>query len=261
MTDECTRVPVSACILAFQEIDRIADCIRSASFCEQVIVVDSGSTDGTQEYAARLGAEVVVRSPFPGFRAQRQAALDLARHDWVLLLDADERVTDELRARIVELHRSGFPASGYEFPRRNHYLGRVIRRGLWWPDRKLRLVDRRHARVGGVDPHDAIELTDGSAPGLIDAPVDHLNYRSFRAHVDTIDRYATEAARNVVASGRRVGWIDVVVRPPAVFTKSLFLKFGFVDGWRGVLIAAMAFWYDLLKYLRALRLKRRGGRS
>jgi glycosyltransferase involved in cell wall biosynthesis len=253
-------IPVSACILAYQEIDRIADCVRSAAFCEQIVVIDSGSTDGTRECAAALGAEVVLRAPFPGFKAQRQAALDLARHDWVLLLDADERVTDELRARIVEQQRAGFPARGYEFPRRNHYLGGIVRRGLWWPDRKLRLVDRRHAWVGGVDPHDVVELRDGAAPARLEAPLEHLNYRDFRAHLRTIDRYTAEAARNLVAAGRRVSLLDLVLRPPAVFVKSLVLKRGFLDGWRGVLVAATAFWYDLLKYARALRLAAKRGR-
>ena len=256
-----TVTRVSACVLTYQEADRIADCLRSLDFCDEIIVVDSGSTDGTRELAAAMGAEVVVRAPFPGFREQRRVALELARNDWVLLLDADERVSDALRARLVELSTRGFDAHGYEMPRRNHYLGRVIRRGLWWPDHKLRLVDRRHATVGGVDPHDRIELRNGDRPQTLSEPLEHLNYRSFRHHLRTLDRYASASARAHFASGRRANIFDLLLRPPAVFLKSLFLKIGFLDGWRGLLIAAMAFWYDALKYSRMLRLQWSRGRA
>lgn len=252
---------LSACVLAFQEADRIADCLRSLDFCDSVLVVDSGSTDRTRDIAIELGAEVVVREPFPGFRQQRQTALDLARHDHVLLLDADERVTPQLRTRILELRDQGFPAAGYSMPRLNHYLGKIVRRGLWWPDHKLRLVDRRRANVGGVDPHDRLELIDGSEPVVLREPLEHLNYRSFRHHLRTIDRYTAASAVAHYESGRRVSVLDLLVRPPAVFIKSLVVKFGFLDGWRGLLIAAMAFWYDALKYTRMLGVQRRRKRA
>ena len=259
MGDPTAPTPLSVCVLTFQEADRIEDCLRSLDFCDQVVVVDSGSSDGTRELAQSLGAEVVVRAPFPGFRAQREEALRLARHDWVLLLDADERVSPELRERLLALKRSGFDAQGYAIPRRNHYLGRVVRRGLWWPDLKLRLVDRRRAIVGGVDPHDRVELLDGVRPRVLDEPLIHLNYRSFRHHLRTIDRYTAASARALIARGRRATLLDLLVRPPAVLFKSLVLKRGVLDGWRGLLIGVMAAWYDLLKYWRMLRYQRHGG--
>lgn len=252
---------LAACVLAYQEADRIADCLRSLAFCDSILVIDSGSTDHTREIAAELGATVVVRAPFPGFRLQRQAALDLAPHDHVLLLDADERVTPQLRARIERLRQEGFPAAGYAMPRLNHYLGKIVRRGLWWPDHKLRLVDRRRAKVGGVDPHDRLELSDGSQATILREPLEHLNYRSFRHHLRTIDRYTAASARAQIDAGRRANLLDLLVRPPAVFVKSLIVKLGFLDGWRGLLIAAMAFWYDALKYARMLGMQRRQRRA
>lgn len=253
---ERASAPISACIICYQEADRIEDCVRSAVFCDQVLVVDSGSTDDTRERASALGAEVVVNTPFPGHREQKQWAADHARHDWILWLDADERVTPALRARLCELASEGLEPPGYTAPRRNHYLGRVVRRGLFWPDRKLRVFDRRVCRWSGTNPHDRVELPQGGVPVDLEEPVEHLSYRDFRHHLRTIDSFTAIAARAMFAEGRRARIGDLLVRPPAVAIKSLVIKRGFLDGWRGFVIAGMAFWYDLLKYWRLRKLWR-----
>jgi glycosyltransferase involved in cell wall biosynthesis len=243
------RTPISACVIAFQEEDRIGDCVRSLQFCDEVLVVDSGSTDCTPAIAAELGAKVLVHAPFPGHRQQKQWAVEQARHDWVLCLDADERVTPVLRERLVGLAQAGLGGHAYEMPRHNHYLGRAIRRGLYWPDRKVRLFDRRHARWGGTNPHDRVEV-DGGAVVALAEPIEHLSYRDLRHHLRTIDSFTAIAAKELKQEGRRASWFDHLVRPPAVFVKSLVVKRGFLDGWRGLLIAALAAWYDWLKYWR-----------
>ncbi|MBK8980130.1 MAG: glycosyltransferase family 2 protein [Planctomycetes bacterium] len=247
---------ISACVICFQEADRIADCLRSLAFCDEIVVVDSGSTDGTREIAAALGARVVTNVPFPGHREQKQIAVDLATHDWVLCLDADERVTPELRARIEHLREAGLTGGGYEMPRRNHYLGRIVKAGLFWPDRKLRLFDRRVGHWGGTNPHDKVILDRGQRFVRLEDPIEHLSYRDFDHQLRTIDSFSRISAESLHAQGRRGRMIDLMVRPPAVFVKSLLLKRGFLDGWRGVLIATMAFYYDWLKYARLRRLSR-----
>jgi glycosyltransferase involved in cell wall biosynthesis len=149
---ERVRTPISGSVICYQEADRIADCLRSLSFCDEIVVVDSGSTDGTGAIAAELGARVVVNAPFPGHREQKQFAIEQCRHDYVFCLDADERCTEALRVLVSSLQQNGLTAPGYEFPRHNHYLGRVVRHGLSWPDRKLRLFDRRRGRWAGCQP-------------------------------------------------------------------------------------------------------------
>src|SRR5690606_6623304 len=247
---------VSGCVIAFQEEEHIAACVRSLlSCCDEVVVVDSGSTDRTREIAAEQGARVIVHAPFPGHREQKQYAVECAAHDWVLSLDADERVTPELAERIRALKHEGLVPPGYEMPRRNHYLGRVVRGGIFVPDRKVRLFDRRVAHWGGRNPHDKVVLP--APPHRLSEPIEHFSYRDLRDHLRTIDRFTAIAARELRAEGRRFSWLDLALRPSAVFLKSLFLKLGVRDGWRGVLIAAMAFWYDWLKYWRLRREWRR----
>ncbi len=245
--------PISGCVIAHQEEDRIADCVRSLAFCSEVVVVDSGSGDRTREVAVASGARVSINAPFPGHREQKQHAVDLAANDWVLCLDADERVTPELRARLEDLRRGGLRGAAYEMPRRNHYLGRVVRSGLFWPDRKVRLFDRRRARWGGTNPHDRVEVAAGGEVARLEEPIEHLSYRSLAHHLRGIDTYARIAAAALYAEGRRASWLDLAVRPPAVAFKSLVLKRGFLDGWRGVVISAMAGYYDWLKYWRLRR--------
>ena len=140
-----TPTRISACVITYQEEDRIADCLRSLSFCDDLLVVDSGSTDRTVNVAESGGARVITNAPFPGFVEQKQFVVDHARFDWVFVLDADERVSDGLRSRISTLAAEGLTGAAYEMPRRNQYLGKVVRRGRSWPDRKVRLFDRRQA--------------------------------------------------------------------------------------------------------------------
>lgn len=250
------RTPISGCVIAYNEKDRIADCVRSLSFCDEVLVVDSGSTDGTIELARDLGARVVVNKPFPGHREQKQIAVELAQHDWVFCLDADERAMPALVDRIRALAAAGLAGAAYETPRHNHYLGRIVRRGLFWPDRKIRLFDRRVARWGGTNPHDRVEVAPGGRIVRLDEGIEHLSYRDFRHHLRTIDSFTRIAARALHEEGKRTNVLDLLLRPPAVVIKALLLKRGFVDGWRGFVIAFASAYYTWLKYWRLWRLTR-----
>lgn len=247
------RQRISGCVICFQEADRIEDCLRSLSFCDELVVVDSGSSDGTQQLAERLGAVVLSNAPFPGCAAQRQFAVDRATHDWVLCLDADERVTPELAQSIAALANTGGLVGGYRMRRRNHYLGRVMRHGLFSPDEKLRLFDRRRGKVVANAPHDHVTMADAVPVATLAGELEHLNYRDFAAHLRTIDSYASQAAAAMRAAGRRCSPFDLLVRPVSVFIKSLVLRVGFLDGWRGIVCAALAARHTWLKYWRLWR--------
>jgi glycosyltransferase involved in cell wall biosynthesis len=248
------RTPVSACIIAFNEADRIADCIRSVQWCDEILVVDSRSTDATRDVAAELGARVIERD-WPGHVAQKQFAIRAAQHDWVMCIDADERMSPELRREVIALRDVGFPgAVGWKMPRMSCYLGRWIRHGTWYPDLSLRLFDRRHGRWGGMDPHDRVELDD--TPGRLRHHLLHHPYRNFAEHLQTIDRYTTIMAQEMHERGRPARVRDVVLRPLFAFVRFYWLKLGVVDGWRGLLLAYLHAHYTRMKYAKLLVLAR-----
>jgi glycosyltransferase involved in cell wall biosynthesis len=251
------RPSISACVVARNEADRIGDCLRSLAWCDETVVVDSHSTDATRTVCADLGARVIQRD-WPGYAAQKDFAVRSASHDWVLCIDADERVSPSLQAEIVALRDLGFPDhAGWEMPRCTWYLGRWIRHGTWYPDRCLRLFDRRRGRW--VDHprypiHERVDLR--GSRGRLRADLLHYPYRSFNDHLHTIDHYTTIIAQSLHARGRRAGLIDLTLRPLAAFLGFYILRRGFLDGWRGLLLAYLHAHYIRMKYAKLLVLER-----
>ena len=242
------RPLVSACIVARDEEDRLGDCLSSLRWCDEILVVDSHSDDRTREIAAAAGARVIERD-WPGHVAQKEFAIREAQNDWVFCIDADERVSPELEKEIMALRDAGFPdAAGFSVPRVSKYLGRWIRHGTWYPDIKLRLFDRRRGRWGGRDPHDRVEV-EGPIVRLRGELL-HLPYRSLEEHLITIDRYTTIMARELHAEGRRAHLSDLALRPAARFFVYYVLRGGWLDGWRGLLMASLAAHYVRIKYAK-----------
>jgi glycosyltransferase involved in cell wall biosynthesis len=246
--------PISACIITFNEADRIERCIRALSFCDEIIVVDSHSSDATRELAAGLGARVVERD-WPGYRSQKQYATDIAQHEWVLCVDADEFVTAELRAEILALKERGFPgAHGYAVPRLTAYFGAFLRHGNAWPDRKIRLYQRRAARWVGYEVHEKIAV-DGPVRRLR-APLEHHAYRSLDDHMRRVDGYARLMAEEMHRAGRHCGLAVAFFNPFWRFFRGMVIKRGLLDGWRGWLYHCVEAGYVHRKYLRLWALAR-----
>lgn len=243
---------LSGCIIAFNEADRIAAAIESLSLCDEVLVVDSHSSDATREVASELGARVIERD-WPGHVAQKEFAIRAASHDWVLCIDADERLSPELAAEVVALKERGFEEGvggppGWSMPRLTRWMGAWIRHGTWYPDRQLRLFDRRRGHWGGHDPHDRVELEGSHA--RLRGDLLHETYRSFDDHLATIDKYTAIAARGLRERGKRFRMTQLLVRPAWAFLRFYVFKRGFLLGWRGLALAFLAAHYVRLKYLR-----------
>jgi glycosyltransferase involved in cell wall biosynthesis len=242
--------PLSCCIIAMDEEERLPACLDSVAFCDEIVVVDSHSSDRTRELAAAKGARVIERD-WPGHVAQKEFAVRAARHEWVLCIDADERLTPRLRSEIVALRARGFPGhAGWSFPRLTNYLGTWVRHGTWYPDRQLRLFDRRRGRWGGHDPHDRVELDPRASAGRLAGDLEHHPYRSLGEHLATIEQYTTIMARGLHARGSRAGWLDLVVRPWVRFARFYVLKRGFLLGAQGLILAQLAAHYVRLKYAK-----------
>lgn len=251
--------PISACIITRDEADRIEACLRSLAWCDEVLVVDSHSTDDTRARAAALGARVIERD-WPGFAAQKEFAVRAAAHDWVLVIDADERVSEPLRDEIAARRAAGFGgAAGYSLPRCSQYLGRWIRHGTWYPDRSVRLFDRRRGRFAAKATYDLHErvVVDGPVAAL-GSDLLHVPYRSISEHLRTIDRYTTIMAEGLQARGRRARLSDLVLHPAWRFFQFYVLKAGFRDGWRGLLLAYLAAHYVRLRYAKLLAMQQGG---
>ena len=243
-----TTPGLSACVIAKDEADRIGECLSSLVFCDEILVVDAHSKDDTRAIAEASGARVIERD-WPGHVAQKEFAIRAAHHDWVLCVDADERISFELASEIQRLRQTGFPGKpGWRLPRLSSYFGKWIRHGTWYPDPQLRLFDRRRGRWTGRDPHDRVEL-DGD-PGQLRGHLLHYPYRNLEDHLATIERYTTTMARGLAEEGRHARLIDLALRPTARFLRSYLLQLGFLDGWRGLLLASLAAHYVRLKYAK-----------
>jgi len=234
------------------EADRIGECLRSADFADEWIVVDSHSTDATRQIAAAFGARVIERD-WAGWVEQKNFAVEQASHDWVLCLDADERLSPELRRSIEAALERDDDTAGFEFSRLTRYMGRWIRHGGWYPDRKLRLFRRSSGRFEGRNPHDRVRV-NGRVERLA-GDILHDPFRSLSDHIRTIDRYTTVAAEEKHARGVRASLVDLTLRPWGKFVRMYLLKRGLFDGLPGFVVAVTGAFYVFLKYakLRARR--------
>jgi glycosyltransferase involved in cell wall biosynthesis len=253
-------LPLSLIVITRDAAFDLAACIASAPFVAETVVVDSGSRDDTVAIAQAAGARVVAH-PFEGYGPQKNFAVAQAAHDWVLCIDADERVSDALRDEIGTLHADGLAAvAGWSVPRMSCYLGRWIRHGTWYPDRSVRLFDRRRGRFAANPDYDLHErvVLDGPC-GTLRHDLLHVPYRNLGEHLRTIDTYTTIMAQGLQRRGRRARASDLVLHPWARFFTFYVLKRGFLDGWRGLLLAYLAAHYVRLKYGKLLVLQRAGG--
>ena len=239
---------LSAVIIAQDEEENIAAALESARFCDEVLLVDSGSRDRTRYIAAAAGARVLSNEPWPGFVAQRNFAMSAARHDWVLALDADERVTPALRAEIEELRVGSPEYPGYRIPRVAVYLGREIRATDWYPDPQLRLFDRRRGRWQGALVHESV-VVDGSV-GRLRGELVHQPYRDVSAHLRKIDAYTTLWARQSLEAGRRAGILELVGSPAWAFARNYLLRGGLRLGTAGFAISSLNAYYTFVKLLK-----------
>ncbi|MCW4456445.1 glycosyltransferase family 2 protein [Flavobacterium sp. MXW15] len=230
------RPRISACIIAFNEADRIGDCLASLAFCDEIVVVDSYSGDATVAIAEAAGARVLQR-PFDGFRSQKAFCVEQARHDWVLCLDADERVGEALRESILRAQADGFGGvDGYRFARLSDYFGRFLRHGNAYPDRVLRLFDRRRGGWRGKrEIHEAASV-DG-AVATLQGDLIHYPYRSLEQQLAKTQRYARMMAEHEFARGKRATLGKLVLAPAWRFWRGWLLRGGFRDGWHGLVYA------------------------
>ncbi len=239
---------ISAAIITFNEERNIARVIESLRCCDEILVLDSGSNDRTRDIATKLGARVIEAS-WHGYAAQKNIAADLASHDWILSLDADESLSEALEAEIWQIKKSGPACDGYTMPRLAQYLGRWILHSGWYPDRKVRLFNRRKAKWVGKFVHESVTV-EGHV-GHLQSNLLHFTCSSLSEHLKSMDSYTTLAAQDIASREKRVTFSKLLLDPPWIFFRTYVLQAGFLDGAEGLAIAYMAALYNFVKYSKA----------
>jgi glycosyltransferase involved in cell wall biosynthesis len=243
-------------IISYNEEENIGRCIDSIrSIADEIIVLDSFSIDKTKEIALRKGA-LVKQEKFQGYIEQKNYALQLASHNFILSLDADEAL-DETLANAIGLEKKQFGFKAYRMNRCAIYCGRPIRHGLWYPDKKTRLFDRRIANWGGMNPHDKIELKESTPAKHLPGDILHYSYNSIEQHIDQSNNFTSISAASLFSSGQRSNWMKILINPLWTFIHGYLIRLGFLDGFYGFIIAVNSAHQTFLKYVKLYRLQRK----
>ena len=248
---------LSVTVITWNEEERLRPCLESVGWADEIVVVDAESTDKTVQVAREFTDRIWVR-PWPGFAVQKNFALEQAAGEWVLSLDADEQVTPELRREILAVLDSGVALEGYAIPRKNIFWGAWIRHGRLYPDYQLRLFKRGSGRFVERAVHESVEIR--GTVGRLQSPLLHQSYRSLEEFLGRSNRYSTLAAEEWIRQGRRVGLADLVLRPLGRFLSMYLLHGGFLDGWRGFLLAGLYAHYVFLRTAKVWEARRASAR-
>lgn len=250
------REKISACVTTFNEERNIQRCLASLTWCDEIVVVDSFSTDRTVELC-RAFTPRVYQHQWLGYIGQKNLIRRMASHPWILFIDADEEVSPELHEEIeAELAHHDGSIAGYQFPRMVNYIGRWIRHGEWYPDVKLRLFLKDRGRSGGQEPHDQVFVNGGVK--TLKGHLWHYTYDDMHDHLETMNRFSSITAQEKFRAGSRFRWVDFLLRPPFRFLKAYLMRGGFLDGRRGFLIALIAAFGVCMKYAKLWELHLRG---
>lgn len=244
------NIKISATVITFNEEKNIDDCLKSLAWADEIVVVDSLSTDRTCEIARQHGAKIIDQK-FLGHVKQKQLAVDHCTHDWIISLDADERVSDELRDSVFRLFENTDEdqlLNGYTVARRSFHLGRWIMHGGWYPDRKARLFNRTKGKWGGVDPHDGIEVE--GEEGHLKGALDHYVFDDLEHNIKTNNFYSSISARIFFEEGKKPSMTKLFFKPVGKFIETYLIKRGFLDGLPGFIIAVGASYSIFLKYAK-----------
>jgi len=242
---------ISVAIITYNEEENIRDALESVRWADEIVVVDSFSKDRTVEIC-REYTDKVFSIEWSGFSQQKNKAISLTTMPWVLVIDADERVTGPLRDEITTILREEPPQAGYYIPRKNFFSNRWIRHGGWWPDYTLRLFRRERGRIEDREVHEAIRV-DGEV-GYLRNPLEHYTYRDVSDFLKRMERYSDLAAKELHRRNRRATILDLILRPPATFLRMLILQMGILDGVYGIILAWLYSLYTYKKYSKLMEM-------
>ncbi len=240
---------LSVVIITLNEEKNIGRCLESVKdIADEIVIIDSYSKDKTKEICIAAGA-VFIENPFIGHIEQKNIALEKASYNYILSVDADEALTEELRQNIL-LIKNNWTKDSYSFNRLTNYCGKWIRHCGWYPDAKVRLIDRRKACWGGVNPHDMMIVQEGATTAHLRGDLLHYSYYSITDHIKQIDYFTTISANLLFQKGRKVGLLKLWTCIPIRFFRDYFLNLGILDGYYGFVISRLNAWATFIKYIK-----------
>lgn len=248
---------ISGVVITYNEEGNLEECLLSMlEVVDELIVVDSFSTDGTKVIAEKHGVKFIEHT-FEGHIQQKNYAIQQASNDWVLSLDADERLSENLQSVIKLLKKDGAKVDGYRFNRLNNYCGKWIRHCGWYPDAKIRLWNKQKGEWGGVNPHDTVVMNEGTTIKAIKADILHYTYRRMEDHITQMNKFTTIAAEEEHKKGKRINVVlHLMFYPFLNFLKNYIIRLGFLDGYAGYLVCKNGAYYRFLKYAKLRNLNR-----
>ncbi|MBN2041270.1 MAG: glycosyltransferase family 2 protein [Spirochaetes bacterium] len=243
---------ISVSIICYNEEKKIRRCLESVKWADEIVVLDSFSTDATQDIC-REYTDKIHQHEFDGHIQQKNRAIDLCSNDWVFCIDADEVVTDELKDSILKTDTGKTEFYGFAVPRKVFYLGKWISHGGWYPDYKIRFFNRKFGKWGGVNPHDTV-IVQGKT-SFLKGDLQHYSYENISAHLTQVNKFTDIMAREYEALDKKPSVLNLTIRPFYKFFKMYFLKLGFLDGRRGFIIAVIASFYVFMKFVKLFERK------
>jgi glycosyltransferase involved in cell wall biosynthesis len=246
---------LSAVIITFNEERNIDRCLKSLQgVADEIVVIDSFSKDKTEEICKSYGVQF-IQNPFDGHIQQKNFAIQAASNDWILSLDADEALTAELQESILKVKENQL-FKGYKFNRLTNYCGHWVRYCGWYPDAKIRLINRNFGKWEGVNPHDRLDLAENEKPGFLEGDLLHYSYYTKEDHLKQIEYFGDIAAKESFEKGNRSNWFKISIKTTSQFIKSFIIKQGFRDGKTGFTISRLSAYATYRKYLKLLNLQK-----
>lgn len=249
---------LSAVIITYNEEKNIGRCLESLrGIADEIIVVDSFSTDATAEIGKQFNVRF-LQNPFTGYIEQKNFALLQASNEYVLSLDADEMLSDSLRNTISSLKKKENLFDAYSMNRCSSFCGRWIRHGSWYPDKKIRLINKNKGKWGGTNPHDKIELNKGAQIQHLKGDLYHYSYYSLEEVITQNNKFTTIQAKAMLSQGKKSSFLKLIINPLVAFISGYIFKLGFLDGADGFFIASSVAYQTMVKYAKLLHLQRKG---
>jgi glycosyltransferase involved in cell wall biosynthesis len=255
VSQKSSKVPISVVLIALNEEQNIARALSSVQWAEDIVVYDSGSQDGTVSLAKKMGAKV-IEGPWLGFGPSKRKAVESAQHDWILSLDCDEEVSEDLQSEVrqrLQILQNLNPEVSYKIPRISFYLGRWIRHGGWYPDYQVRLFNRRYSNWNDSKIHEKVEA---KLYEKLTSNLNHYVFKNVEHQVATNNKYSTLLAQKMNDEGRRFSWFHFFTKPYVKFVECYLGKLGFLDGWAGYVIARNAAYSVYLKWVKLNEIER-----